>query len=226
MNRLALIALFMLVAGGAMEAAQAAEIDVSGLVAQISGSPPELVRNAFTFVLGISGLLAFGAIVYGAVLYTLAAGNPSRQSEGKEWIKQAIYGLLLLAGAYIILNTINPALVRPSLESLKRVDIEAGDLSLEDSACRPGQTPEDCNSLFANNDPPGGFCYRGGCYSNSGYLPGGIPRGGDSTSSARFGCFSNTLNRTVCASPGQTNCDEISDLCVICQIIPDQSKCN
>ena len=74
-----------------------------------------IVSNLYQLALGVSGLLAFGAIVYGAIVYTLAAGNPGGQNEGKEWIKQALLGLLLLLGAYIILNTINPALVKPSL---------------------------------------------------------------------------------------------------------------
>lgn len=75
-----------------------------------------IVGDLYQLALGVSGLLAFGAIVYGAIVRTLAAGNPTGIREGNEWIKQALIGLLLLAGAYIILNTINPALVRPSLQ--------------------------------------------------------------------------------------------------------------
>ena len=86
-------------------------------------NPPETgpfgaIGNLYTLALGVSGLLAFGSIVYGAIVYTLAAGNPGGQNEGKEWIKQALLGLLLLVGAYIILNTINPALVKPGLSPL------------------------------------------------------------------------------------------------------------
>ncbi len=77
-----------------------------------------IVSDLYQLALGVSGLLAFGSIVYGAIVYTLAAGNPSGQKEGKEWIKQALIGLLLLVGAYIILNTINPALVNPGLSPL------------------------------------------------------------------------------------------------------------
>ena len=39
----------------------------------------------------IGGLLAFGAIVFGAIKYTLAAGKPSGPHEGEEWIKQALF---------------------------------------------------------------------------------------------------------------------------------------
>ena len=112
---------------------RAAEIDISLLLA--AQSPTELVKNVYTFALGISGLLAFGTIVYGAIVYTLAAGNPSGQNEGKEWIKQAIFGLLLLAGSYIILNTINPALVDLKLKDITVLDPERQGLNLAEDIC-------------------------------------------------------------------------------------------
>ena len=84
-------------------------------LAQITGSTPgEYVQSFYRFALLISGALAFGAIVYGGIKYTFAAGNPSGQSEGKEWVKGALLGLLLLAAAGIILRTINPNLVNLS----------------------------------------------------------------------------------------------------------------
>jgi hypothetical protein len=80
--------------------------------------PGEIVSNFYSFSLMIGGVLALGAIVYGGVKYVFAAGNPSGQSEGKEWIKGALWGLLLLAGAYLVLKTINPSLVNLSLPTL------------------------------------------------------------------------------------------------------------
>lgn len=77
--------------------------------------PIGFVQQFYNFGLMIGGVLAFGAIVYGGIKYTFAAGNPSGQSEGKEWIKSAILGLLLLALATLILKTINPTLATPKL---------------------------------------------------------------------------------------------------------------
>lgn len=77
-------------------------------------SPGECVNNFYSFALLASGVLAFGAIVYGGIKYTFAAGNPSGQSEGKEWVKSALLGLLLLGAAGLILRTINPELVNLS----------------------------------------------------------------------------------------------------------------
>jgi hypothetical protein len=82
------------------------------------GGPGALVANFYQFALLIGGILAFGAIVYGGVKYTFAAGNPSGQSEGKAWVTSALWGLLLLASAYIVLNTINPELLNLTLPGL------------------------------------------------------------------------------------------------------------
>lgn len=81
-------------------------------------NPGEFVINFYNFALMIGGILAFGVIVFGGVKYTFNAGNPSSQSDGKEWIKGALWGLGLLAGASIVLNTINPNLVNLKLPKL------------------------------------------------------------------------------------------------------------
>ncbi|MEK7144047.1 MAG: hypothetical protein AAB820_01815, partial [Patescibacteria group bacterium] len=52
-----------------------------------------------------------GVIIYGAILYTISAGNASKQADAKEWITAAIWGLLLLLAAYLILWTINKDIV-------------------------------------------------------------------------------------------------------------------
>jgi len=90
-----------------------------------STAPGAFVAGFYSFALMIGGVLAFGAIVYGGILYAVSAGNSSRQSEGKEWIKSALLGLLLLAGAYLILYTINPNLVNLNLPTLSAVNIAA-----------------------------------------------------------------------------------------------------
>lgn len=69
-----------------------------------------LIQGFYLFALAIAGVLSFGAIVYGGIRYATGRGNPSTESEGKSWITGALLGLLLLAGAYIILQTVNPAL--------------------------------------------------------------------------------------------------------------------
>src|SRR5689334_11994729 len=73
-----------------------------------TGDLAEIVKNLYDFSILTGGLLAFAVILYGAVKYTLQAGNPSALDDAKEWILQAFLGLLLLLGAWLVLNTINP----------------------------------------------------------------------------------------------------------------------
>lgn len=75
------------------------------------GSYSSYLDNLYQYLLGLVGIAALGAMVYGGVLYIVAAGNPSKLGEAKKWISNAIYGLLLAAFSYVLLYTINPDLV-------------------------------------------------------------------------------------------------------------------
>jgi hypothetical protein len=83
-----------------------------------SVAPGAFIVNFYQYALFVAGLLAFGAIVYGGIRYAWARGNPSGETEARQWIWSALLGLLLLVGAYIILYTINPNLVNLSLGSI------------------------------------------------------------------------------------------------------------
>jgi hypothetical protein len=86
-----------------------------------SSAPGAFIANFYQFALMIGGILAFGVIVFGGIKYMASAGNPSGQTDGKEWIWGALTGLLLLAGAYLVLHTINPQLVNLNLPTLNQV---------------------------------------------------------------------------------------------------------
>lgn len=68
--------------------------------------------NILTWVMGIMTGLAVAIIIYGGVLYTASGGNKSLADDGKKWITAAISGIVMLIVAYIVLNTINPAVFR------------------------------------------------------------------------------------------------------------------
>ncbi len=123
MKRLLIIMLFFVAASGFfVSAVYAADITIN---TQIPGKYPNdpvgIVANLYNFALMIAGLLAFGAIVYGAIKYTISAGNPTQQSDAKQWITDALLGLLLLAGSFIILQTINPDLTTLRLAPLDKI---------------------------------------------------------------------------------------------------------
>lgn len=71
-------------------------------------NPVGVIGNLYQFALMIGGLLAFAVIVYGSIQYATAGGNPTKQSDAKDRIVQALIGLLLLVGGGIVLATIRP----------------------------------------------------------------------------------------------------------------------
>jgi hypothetical protein len=93
-------------------------MNLPGTTPNATSSPGAFVANFYQFALMIGGVLAFGVIVYGGVRYMASAGNPSGQSDAKEWVEAALLGLLLLVGAYFILNVINPQLLNLTLPVL------------------------------------------------------------------------------------------------------------
>lgn len=115
---------------------------IPGMSTGTSTPPGGYVLGFYNFTLMIGGVLALGAIVYGGILYAASAGNPSKQSEGREWIKSALIGLLLLAGAYLVLYTINPDLVKLNLPSLTSINtaLVTGSQGSTGSACTDGHS--------------------------------------------------------------------------------------
>src|SRR6266481_6247020 len=81
--------------------------------------PVTFVASFYRFALIIAGTLAFAVIVWAGIRYSLSGGNSSSQSEAKAWIWAALSGLLLLAGAYLLLSTISPNLVNLHIGKLE-----------------------------------------------------------------------------------------------------------
>ena len=75
-----------------------------------TGELASYIKYIYLLSLGLVGLAALGALVYGGFMYMLS-GTITSKEEAKSWIKGAISGLLLALAAYLILNTINPELV-------------------------------------------------------------------------------------------------------------------
>jgi hypothetical protein len=115
-----------------------------------STSPASTVSSVYNLALGLGAMAAFGIIVYAALRYT-ATDNPSVQQYAKSRIYQALLGLLLLLGATIVLQFINPTLStlrNPEVEPLPNVGVatstgEPGGLEPPPS----GTTGPDCTPM-------------------------------------------------------------------------------
>lgn len=86
------------------------------------GNIGQCISRVYIWSLGASGLLAVTMAVFGGYLVMSARGNGQQAARGKSFIISSLIGMLLLAGAYLLLNTINPDLTDfnlPSLESTR-----------------------------------------------------------------------------------------------------------
>jgi len=74
-------------------------------------------------VIGIAAVLAMVMIVMGGIEY-MTSDLISSKEAGKDTIKNALLGLFIALGAYLILNTINPKLLSACLDNLPVATIE------------------------------------------------------------------------------------------------------
>ncbi|HRR39398.1 MAG TPA: pilin [Candidatus Paceibacterota bacterium] len=79
---------------------------------------PSYVNYIFNIALALGGLVAFGVLIWGGVLYLTSAGNPEQIGSAKKKLTSAISGLLILLCVYLILTTINPDLALLSLPTI------------------------------------------------------------------------------------------------------------
>ncbi|OGY58578.1 MAG: hypothetical protein A3H06_02005 [Candidatus Colwellbacteria bacterium RIFCSPLOWO2_12_FULL_44_13] len=87
------------------------KINLPGLTFSGGGECSFKLANIFTYAIGLGGLIALAIMIWAGFLYITSATNPSKATESKEWMKAAIWGLLLLFGGWMILYTINPGIV-------------------------------------------------------------------------------------------------------------------
>lgn len=71
----------------------------------------DYVNGIFMFAIGLAGVLAVIMIVIGGIQY-MSTDNFSEKAEGRGRIWNAVLGLVLLLGSYMLLNTLNPNLVK------------------------------------------------------------------------------------------------------------------
>jgi len=69
------------------------------------------LKSLFTILIAIAGILALIMIIVGGVTYMTSDAFGKKQ-DGKNYIINAIAGLILALGAWVILNTINPDLAQ------------------------------------------------------------------------------------------------------------------
>jgi hypothetical protein len=103
--------------------------------------------QAYQFGIGIVGIIAVGMIVYGGILIAWNTESIDKRGKGREMITSALTGIAVLFGSYLILNTINPELVRFNLGRNLPTSTSAGFIASTTEALSGLQT------LCGNGDP-------------------------------------------------------------------------
>ena len=67
---------------------------------------PQLANRFITLALGLSGVLALIAFIYGGVMYLTAGVNSKNVQTGKDAMKWAVIGLFLIFSSYAIVSFI------------------------------------------------------------------------------------------------------------------------
>lgn len=128
----------------------------------------DYINTIYTFGVGIIGIVATVMIMFGGMKWLLAAGSQSKIGEAKEIMTSAIVGLVLALTSFLILNTINPALVTMSSTAVEIIEVvpyveegstaEAGGSCEEDADCTDkcsvGGVQQACKCLRFWKDTP------------------------------------------------------------------------
>ena len=99
---------------------------------------PEYVRYIFKLSFIIAAVISLAVLIYGGFVFLTSAGSPIAQNEGKKWLFGGILGLIIMLSSYLILNAINPELLK----------LDFGDLIGEPGEIVSPEAPEVEKTIF------------------------------------------------------------------------------
>ncbi|OHB17508.1 MAG: hypothetical protein A2734_01200 [Parcubacteria group bacterium RIFCSPHIGHO2_01_FULL_40_30] len=76
----------------------------------------KLIQDIFNWALALVGIAVFINFLWAGLLWFTAAGRPGPIGQAKEKMTNSLIGAIILLASYLILNTINPDLVKNSFD--------------------------------------------------------------------------------------------------------------
>lgn len=155
-----------------------------GVVADSAGLA-QFFNNLYLYLIGFAAMLAIIEIIWGGLLYS-TTDSISNKEEGKEKIRMAIFGLILVLSPVLVFSIINPSILNLSLK-LEPIDLK---------------TPAITSTEIATSSLPQG----GTSYKDDGKGPGvsagkwcfsATTQGGNFGKKSEFQCWPDNAN---CAS--------------------------
>lgn len=96
---------------------------IKGTSTAISGtSIGEYIKAIYNYAIGVVGIIAAVVLMWGGIRWMTAGGSAEKVKEAQSWISASLTGLVLALLSYMLLATINPALVK--FESITPTAIE------------------------------------------------------------------------------------------------------
>lgn len=90
---------------------QAATELTNPLTGGTTGNLEDVVKNAITGALGLSGVLALIAFIYGGITWMTSGGESAKVQKGRNMMVWAVWGLVIIFSSYAILTYIFGALL-------------------------------------------------------------------------------------------------------------------
>lgn len=84
---------------------------------------PNFIVYIFNWLVSIASTLSVLVIVLGGLYHLVSLGMGKATSEGKEWVKSGVLGLIFVLSSYLIIWTINPNLIEFRMVSLIPVPV-------------------------------------------------------------------------------------------------------
>jgi len=160
-----------------------------GTLGEVNGLA-DYINVIYRYLVSIVLIVAIVMVVYGGFRYLVGAGVGGVE-RGKEIIRDAIMGMLVVLGAYVILQTVNPATVslsgiQPTSVGCTEPNIDAVNVfrttnpdCQQDSDCGEGKHCIPTRWVFQNNVEEAGYAAAGvgAVIGSPGLLPGAIAGG-------------------------------------------------
>jgi len=100
-----------------------------------TASIAKYIRVIYKYAIGIVGILAAVVLMIGGVMWIVAGGSATVIGEAKAWIGASLTGLLLALLSYLILATVNPALVDFAVTPVQTVTPNPFESTITEGGC-------------------------------------------------------------------------------------------
>ncbi|MFA6464047.1 MAG: hypothetical protein WCV55_03515 [Candidatus Paceibacterota bacterium] len=122
----------------------------SEVVIGTTGNLGDYFSQMYMLLVGVATALAVLMVIWGGVEYVTTDAIGGKE-EGKQKIQNAILGLLLALGSYLILQTINPALLETNLQ-IKETEVKGKKLDSSSATITPTAGAGSASSANAWSD--------------------------------------------------------------------------